>query len=224
MNSSGEIPETVMLASLYKRLESIEPLCRIIILDAELSAMLTFRGEPEQKVRLDYSKYPARIDINSGQSDGQIYVTVDGEVMHDVLRGKMTPGTAIARRELLLRGSPGHLARFIPMLDFGTMLYREHLADAGCDAYERKRSAPPLKEAIMSGRIFNGEPVPLVKMNFVEKLVSRIVNGAAYGLGYFIGVLRYRVFEKLSLFELLSSMAGGLEAATPKRGVGDKDG
>lgn len=205
------IPKTVLTASLYKRLERIEPLCRIILSHAELSALLTFRGEPEQTVLLDYTKYPGRIEINGEAADGRIFVTIRGDVMHDVLTGKITPGTAIARREMLLRGSASHLARFIPMLDFGGLLYREHLADVGYGAYART----PQKEAVMNSKTFNGDPIPLVRLNPVEKTLSGFINGAAYAMGYVVGFLRYRVIKKLSLFNILAAMSRGLEAATP---------
>lgn len=223
MMDAGSIPKTILLSSLFKRLECIEPLTRIILSGAELSAVLTFRGKPEQKVLLDYSKYPARIVINDGVKDGHVYLTISGETMHEVLTGEMTPGTAIAQRELLLRGSPGHLAHFIPLLDFGNMLYREHLADAGCDGYSRASGATPIREAVMSGKIFNGDPIPLKELSAFEKSVFRIINAAAYALGRVMGFMRYRMMENMSLFDILSSMSRGLESAAAKKpGSGQK--
>ena len=36
-------------------------------------------------------------------------------------------------------------------------------------------------------------------------------------MGYLVGAIRYHVFEKLCIFDVLSAMSKGLEAATPKK-------
>jgi len=222
MTQAGKTPENIMLASMYRRLDAIEPLIRIVIFDAEISALLTFRGEPETTVLLDYSKRPGRISIDGGEKSAKIYVTIDGRVMHDVLSGKMTPGTAIARREMLLRGSAGDFARFIPMLDFGALLYVEHLSDICAGVYAR-RNLSEREEAEMKEKIFSGDPVPLVETNAFERAAIRMVNAFAYAAGYAMGVIRHRILKKLSLFDTLTSMSRGLEAATPSKPADDSD-
>jgi hypothetical protein len=137
--------------------------------------------------------------------------------MHDILLGNMKPGMALGQRRMLLRGSAMNLARFIPMFDFSPVLYKEHLADAGLTGYIRKKGTAPLKEAVMSGEIFKGDPIPLADHNFAEKIIAKSINRMAYIIGYLVGMIRYRIFEKLCVFDVLSSMSKGLEAATPKK-------
>ena len=67
----------------------------------------------------------------------------------------------------------------------------------------------------MNGQVFKGDPIPLVELSGAEKMGTKIVNGLAYGLGYVVGLVRYRLFKKLSLFGVLSAMSSGLDKATP---------
>ena len=69
----------------------------------------------------------------------------------------------------------------------------------------------------MSGQVFKGEPIPLRTLSRFEKAICWCLNSVSYLLGYLVGVLRYRIFEKLSLFEVLASMSRGLAAGTPRR-------
>ena len=69
----------------------------------------------------------------------------------------------------------------------------------------------------MSGQISKkGDLLSLVERSGFEKFCSTLINGLAYGMGYAVGFLRYRVFKTLSLFGVLASMSRGLEAATPR--------
>jgi hypothetical protein len=211
------LPATTVLASFFKRLEIIEHLVRIILSQARISAVFTFRGEPEKKVLLDFTSDPARVLVDDEKKAGDIYVTIDGEIMHEILLGRMDPGVAVGRRTMLLRGSPNNLARFIPLFGFGPVLYREHLADVGMSNFTRRSGETPFKEAVMSGQVFKGDPIPLRTLSTVEKVLFWSINGASYLLGFAVGILRYHVFEKLSLFEVLSSMSRGLAAAMPTK-------
>ena len=69
----------------------------------------------------------------------------------------------------------------------------------------------------MSEQTFNGEGIPLVQMSGIEKVSAKFVNGLAYVIGYTVGLIRYRLFKKLSLFGVLSAMSNGLVAATPAK-------
>lgn len=69
----------------------------------------------------------------------------------------------------------------------------------------------------MSGKVFKGDPIPLRTLSPFEKIVFWIMNSFSYVLGYVVGIMRYRLFERLSLFEVLSSMSRGLAAATPRK-------
>ena len=215
MTSTHSPPVTILLASLFKRLETIEAILRIILSEAKISALLTFRGEPEKRVLLDYSKSPALVLVDSRARTANIFVTINGDVMHEVFLGRMHAGKALGRRELLLRGSAVDLAKFIPLFDFAPLLYREHLADIGLNGFARPSGIAPAKESVMNGRIFNGDPIPLTRHSAFERLVIRFFNGAAYLAGYLVGTVRHRLFTKLSLFEVLSSMSRGLTAAAP---------
>ena len=68
----------------------------------------------------------------------------------------------------------------------------------------------------MSGEIFKGDPIPLKKLSAFEKAVFGTVNSLAYSIGYFVGILRYRMFKNMSVFDTLSAMSRGLEKAMPK--------
>lgn len=65
----------------------------------------------------------------------------------------------------------------------------------------------------MKSKDFAGDPIPLVSLSGLEKVVFGALNGISYALGYFVGIVRYRVFKKLNLFDVLSSMSRGLAAA-----------
>ena len=75
---------------------------------------MTFRGDPEKKVLMDFSKAPARIVEDETAREATIQVAVQGDVMHEVLLDRIKPGVAVGRREMLLRGSAINLAKFIP--------------------------------------------------------------------------------------------------------------
>jgi hypothetical protein len=209
---------TETLASFFKRLETLEAILRIIVSEARIRALLTFRGDPERKVLLDFAHSPARVVLDAPDRDADIALTIRGEVMHEILCGRTTAGTALGRRELLLRGSASHLARLIPLFDFGPVLYREHLARPGLAAPSLPSHSRTSKEESMDGTTFEGDPIPLVRLSAFEKAVFAMLNGVAYGLGYLVGLARYRVFQKLNLFDVLSAMSRGLAAAAPEGG------
>ena len=214
-------PTPVVLASFFERLECMETITRVILSHAEISALMTFRGEPEKKVLLDYSKTPALIRVDGDDRDGSIRVTVRGDVMHDVLLNRMPPGVAMSRREMLLRGSALNQAKFIPLFAFGPVLYREHLTDLGLFGYSRPGAQPPRKETAMSDQPqFQGKPIPLVRLSTFEKITFAVMNGLSYAMGYMVGVMRYRVFKNMNLFQVLSSMSRGLAAASPETDPG----
>ncbi len=217
MNQPNAPPIPVIQASFFKRLEAVDAVVRAVLSQARVSALLTFRGRPEKKVLMDITRTPARVLLDDEARGGQVSMTIEADIMHDVLLDRVKPGLALGRRQLLLRGSPVALAKFLPLFDFGPMLYGEHLADIGFDGFARRTGEAPLKEAVMSGEIFRGEPIPLVQLSLFEKVLSKVINAMAYVMGFFIGLLRYRLFERLSLFEALSAMSRGLAAAEPKQ-------
>jgi hypothetical protein len=216
MMETGSVSRNEILASFFKRLETIEAMLRIIVSEAKIRALLTFRGDPERKVLLDFAHFPARVVLEDQAKDADLNVTITGEVMHDVLSGRMSAGQALGQRELLLRGSASHLARLIPLFDFGPVLYREYLEKLGSSLSSPQSDSKMSKERTMESRTFNGDPIPLVSLSGFEKAMFGALNGVSYALGYLVGLLRYRVFEKLNLFDVLSAMSRGLAAAAPQ--------
>lgn len=216
MSQPNAPPATVILASFFKRLETVEAVVRAVLSQARVSALLTFRGRPEKKVLMDLTKTPARVLLDDQARAGQISMTIEADIMHDVLLDRVKPGLALGRRQLLLRGGAVSLAGFLPLFDFGPMLYGEHLADIGFDGFVRRTGEAPLKEAVMSGEIFRGEPIPVIRLSLFERGLCKSINAMAYIMGFFMGLIRFRLFERLSLFEALSAMSRGLAAAEPK--------
>ncbi|MBU0516437.1 MAG: hypothetical protein KJ621_16895 [Proteobacteria bacterium] len=212
MNQGETAPTTILLAAFFKRLADIEAVVRIIIDRSPLSVLFVLRGRPERRVRLDFSHRPMRVQVGRDARDARVVVTIDAEVMQEVLRGRLAPGVALGRRELLLRGSAGDLARLIPLFDFAPTLYAEHLADAGVPDFVRPSGRAPLREAIMTEAGLRGDPIPLTKTTRTERAVGRTVGGLAFLTGYLLGWFRRRVFTRLSLFEVVAAMSRGLAA------------
>ena len=168
-------PTPVVIASFFSRLVKIDSIIRIILRQANLSAEFTFRGDPQKKVLFDFSKPEARVEVDEATHSANIHVTINAEIMHAILLGKMKPGLAFGQRQLLLRGSAINLAKFIPMFDFSPVLYEEHLADTGHHEYIRKKGTSPMKEAVMSGEIFKGDPIQLTDYNLMEKIIFKLL-------------------------------------------------
>lgn len=214
MIEPSRFPKAVLLLTFLQRFDDLEAIVRIITSGARLSALLTFRGEPMKRVLMDLSTSPMRIDVDDGDGGlggrGDIWVTIDDERMHEVFLGSLAPGKALGRRQMLLRGSAAYLAKFIPLFDFAPVLYREHLADLG---WPRQILTSPERDTMnaeqnetISTRRSSSQP---------ERWAQTALSGVAFGAGYTIGVLRFRVLKELSLFDLLTSLSQGLEAATP---------
>jgi hypothetical protein len=215
MTGSGTPEITLILASFFKRLEGLEEIVRVVMSHHRMSALFTFRGMPEKKVLMDFSKSPARVSVDNGATAGNVYATIQGDIMHEVFLDRIKPGVAVGRRELLLRGRVMDFTKIIPLFDIAPVLYREHLSDIGCKGYARQAGKTLSREEIMRDQVFKGEAVPLVELSGFEKFTVKVINRLAYGMGYLVGLLRYRLFKKLSLFGVLSEMSRGLEAATP---------
>jgi hypothetical protein len=208
---------TDIVSSFFTRLECIEEIVRVFMGHARLSTLLTFRGTPEKRVLMDFARSPARVSVVNGSKPANVLVTVKGEVMHEILLGRMPPGVALGRRELLLKGKVSDLARIIPLFDIAPVLYREHLSDVGHPEGARRAGTPAAVEGTMSDQIVSGAPIGLVELSGGERLAATVMSKLAYLMGYAVGLLRYRLFKKLNLFEVLSAMARGLAAADPTR-------
>ena len=215
MAASATPEATVVLSSFFGRLEPLEEIVRVFMSEARMSTLFTFRGTTEKKVLMDFSKSPASVSVDNGATTATVYVTINGDIMHDIFLERTTPGVALGRREMLLRGPVMELSKVIPLFDIAPMLYKEHLSDIGYNDYARQPGKSLSKEELMNGQVFKGDPIPLVQLSSAEKFFTNVINGFAYGLGYVVGLLRYRLFKKLSLFGVLTAMSQGLEKATP---------
>lgn len=214
MNEIGHVPKSLLLSTFLLRFESLEAILRVITSEARLSALFTFRGETVKRVLMDLSTTPIRIALEDREGGlggrGDIWVTIDDEKMHEVFLDILSPGQALGRRQMLLRGSAAYLAKFIPLFGFAPFLYREHLDDLGWPTksfspMERDHMETMQEETLM---VRGQRSVP-------EQWAQTALSGLAYGAGYAVGVLRFKVLKELSLFELLTSMSQGLDAATP---------
>ena len=215
MTPSTTPEATVVLSSFFRRLEPLEEIVRVFMSQARMSALFTFRGTTDSKVLLDFSKSPAVVAVDNGARSGDVSITINGGVMHDIFLERMKPGVALARREMLLRGPVSDLSKILPLFGIAPMLYREHLGDIGYNGYAREPGKSLSQEELMNGQVFKGEAIPLVQLSGPEKVGTKLINGLAYGLGYVVGLLRYRLFKKLSLFGVLTAMSTGLTKATP---------
>ncbi len=215
MTPSTTPESTVILSSFFRRLEPLEEIVRVFMSQARMSALFTFRGTTDSKVLLDFSKSPAVVAVDNGARSGDVYITINGGVMHDIFLERLKPGVALGRREMLLRGTVMDLSKVLPLFGISPMLYREHLSDIGYNGYARQPGKSLSQEELMNGQVFKGEAIPLVQLSGSEKVGTKLINGLAYGIGYVVGFVRYRLFKKLSLFGVLSAMSNGLVAATP---------
>jgi hypothetical protein len=203
------------LTSFFERLAELEPILRVVLRDAPLSAELTFRGNGERTVLLDFTRTPARIAVGKPTASGRIRVVVASPIMHAILLGRLSPGEALGRRELLLRGAPAELAKFIPLFDFAPVLYREHLADLGVDGFARPTGARRSTEGDMKTPGDEEAPLGVRVRQRSERVLVGTVTELAYAAGYGMGVLRHRFLRNLSLFDVLGAMARGVAAASP---------
>jgi hypothetical protein len=204
------------LATFYERLPAFDGMMRAILPEAELSAEMIFRGDPEKRVLLDFASRPLRVLVDDDTRHGQVRMAAEGSVMHDVMIGKLAPGVAVARRQILMRGSGADLARFMPLFAITPLLYREHLADVGLEGFARPSGWAPLKEIVMAEKEFKGDPIPLEKRSRLQEIMYQRINESAFALGFAMGKVRTRLLKNLSLFEVMGAMSKGMEAAARK--------
>lgn len=210
---------TTLITSFFQRLDSLEPVVRIILRGARLRAELTFHdGADHQTVVLDYLRAPARITLGRPRQPGMIRMKIDSDIMHQVLLGQLHPGQALGRREMLLRGKPTDLARFIPLLDFAPLLYREHVLAQSVAQPGQSPGAPARKEKDMTASGDHPRAVRLTMAGRSEQALLKLVQQLAYAAGYGMGALRRRFMRNLSLFDVLSAMARGIAAAQSQPG------
>lgn len=216
--SDETVPDPDVIASFFHRLADIDRVARVIVGDSKLSARLTFRGDHERSVRLDFTDGPLRVtNDDDARRGGHVDMVMDAAVTHAVLLGRMKPGEALGRRQMLLRGSAAQLARFIPLFDFAPVLYQEHLANIGWTGYQRRSGWAPSKDENMATSPSYAHPALTPKRSAAEKLACRTVESVAYGLGYAVGTLRRRVVYNLDLFDVVAAASKGIADALPAR-------
>ncbi len=69
----------------------------------------------------------------------------------------------------------------------------------------------------MTRKVFNGDPIPLQKRSRIEEIMYQRINKSAFAMGYAMGVARRRVLKNLSLFDMMSSMSKGMDAAAGRK-------
>ena len=212
---SGSVPSPNTLASFFHRLATIDRIARVIVSDAKLSARLTFRGRPDRSVRLEFTSGPLRVvDDDTALLKADVDVAMDAGVAHEVFLGRLAPGEAFGRRQMLLRGSAAQLARLIPLFDFAPALYREHLADIGWEGFERRSGWAPLRENNMATSSHK-HPALVPERSPGVQVACRAVESLAYGLGFAVGVMRHRVVRDLDLFDVIAAASRGITDASP---------
>ncbi|MCU0690227.1 MAG: hypothetical protein MUF54_02375 [Polyangiaceae bacterium] len=220
MNAMPAPPEPAVLAEFFHRLAALDQILRLIVSDARLRAKLTIRGSPARCVVLDLTAVPAIATDAEPASAADIVVAMSPGPWHQVLSGALLPGEALGRREMLLRGSPNQLARFIPLFDFAPLLYREHVAElthvSACSC------GPHTEDLTMSTNHSRLRFPRLLRHEALQGQLTQAAGRAAYVLGYCAGFARGRFFPALSLFHLLESMSRGLEAAQRKSSCNER--
>ncbi len=211
-------PATVTLPLMYKRIERMGEVMRAIVKEAEYSLLIIMwgeKGEKENRVLLDFSKPKLEVTMDPKLRDADNHLMLEYDVFEKIMLGQMKPGVALGQRDMLLRGSPYGFAKFIPLFDYGPLLYPEILADVGREGYARKSGYAPLKEAEMQDKIYEGKPIPIVDLSTFELIITKLINFMAFIIGFFVGLIRFRIFDKLSLFDVIASMSKGIEASKP---------
>jgi hypothetical protein len=213
---SGSVPSPATLASFFHRLATIDRIARVIVSDAQLSARLTFRGRPDRSVRLEFTSGPLRVvDDDSPLLKADVDVAMDAGVAHEVFLGRLAPGEAFGRRQMLLRGSAAQLARLIPLFDFAPALYREHLADIGWEGFVRRSGWAPLRENNMATSPSYTHTALGPERSAGVQVACRAVESLAYGLGFAVGLVRHRVVPDLDLFDVIAAASRGITDASP---------
>jgi hypothetical protein len=193
------------VAGFLERLGESERLVHALFDDAPLRTTLTLRGARPRTLLLDFATAPGRVREDDGRTAGHVIAAVDAAVLHDVLRGALTAGEAFGRRELLLRGSPADFVRLIPLFDVAPALYRAYLAS---QAQVRSEAQARSEEG---GRVMLDRD----RGTRLDRVVAAGLKSAAFAFGYGAGVVRYRLRDRVDLFEILASLSRGLGAATP---------
>ncbi len=221
MTTTPTPPRSLLLASFYQRMTTFGGLSQAMLSGASLSAELILRGEPEMRVLLDFTTTPMQVHIDDPTRSGLICMAADADILHQIMIGELNPGVAFARRQVLMRGSASNLARFMPLFAVSPLLYREHLADVGVEGFARPTGWAPLKEIVMAGKEFKGDPIPLGKRSRLEEMMFQRFNKSAYAMGYAMGMMRHRFLKNLSLFEMMAAMSRGMEAAASRNKRGE---
>lgn len=200
-----------ILTSFLLRLADVESIVRIVLQQAKIHIMITIRGEKDQTVVMDFTHKPARFIRENPAQVSHVVAAVDETSLHNILMGHQQAGLALGRRRLLLRGSSSHLSKLIPLFDFAPLLYKEHLRMLKING---NISTMTIQEIAM--KVKDGSAT-LEDYEKCTHPLCFLFNWLAYGIGYILGFIRYRLFDKLNIFELLQSMANGIDAATPEK-------
>lgn len=202
MSRSCEAAESA--SSFFERLDSMSPWVRLLLGQGPLSVALDIRAEPVCRILIDATSDRVRITKMTTATPTALRVAADASVWVDVLSGRVAPGEAYGRRELLLRGSASDLARLIPLLELAPPLFRDHLSARIPSSQE----APVMTTNRRSVASLLDKP-----RSALGRLASTGLHRAAFWTGYSLGRLRRGGLDRAALMELLTSAAQGWERA-----------
>lgn len=195
----------------FEGLNELSPLIRFLLGAGPLTASLQVRGESPAWLLLDATRDPVRITRHQGQAPSTVKAAATAQVWADILSGRVAPGAAFGRRELLLRGSASELARLIPLLELAPPLFRDHVSNPAGSVMEAQAMSSTRKT------ILSSIAAPRAQL---ARVAATGLRRAAYWTGYSLGTLQRRGIARERLLDLLASAARGWERAVPAPAAG----
>lgn len=189
-----------VIGGFLKLFPRFEPLMRELINKKEMILKLELK-EPEFSAEVDFKKYPLEIRLNTN-ADGTIGMTSYADDFHRLLLGMFSIGVGVNQKKLLLRGSVADMMDAIPLFYVAPSIYPFYLESI---------NRPDL--------IIQGERPPLHAEKETEDIMTKIVSGLAYLVGYGLGFIKRYFAKKLDIIVALESMGKGLLKATSQKNL-----
>ncbi len=202
MSTLAEAADTVV--TFFEGLDAMSPLLRLLLGDGPLSVGLDIRAEAVRRIVIDATADRVCVRRGEGAAPTAVRVAADARVWGDVLSGRVAPGAAHGRRQLLLRGSAADLARLIALLEMAPPLFRDH---------ESRRAHTSAEAHLMTTNPRSVRSLLAGPRAALDRLASSGLHRAAFWTGYSIGRLRRSGLDRTALMDLLASAARGWERA-----------
>lgn len=116
------------IVAFFQRLDSMGGLLRAVT-GERVSMVMEFRPSGERVV-LDPTTDPVRIETGGPAVDGTVSMAGTPEDLHNMLIGKEPAARQMDQRRLLLKGGMLQMSRFFPFMDLTPALYASHLRSA----------------------------------------------------------------------------------------------